>query len=240
MRKVSKLLNQGHPLCSHQIDFMNSDMHVDSVGKSLPMPHNEDAAEHEDMVEHSEDATQALSPSLTHGAEVAASDGEREQSCSAPTTLEHHQMVLSFGSSQPASTPALTFSHPASMTIQMRKESMQCTLCIQALCKCCFECNGHINWAWCKCNHPLLVGKKKVRWLEVEVTCRIALLEAGQGSSHMWYKRNRGVLRTMDYIHVQYIGGADIGRLAQQVRTRDDQKIIETHHEKWLPGAHHH
>jgi hypothetical protein len=145
MRKVSKLLNQGRPLCSHQIDFTNSDTHADSVGQSLPMPHNEDAAEHGDIAEHSEDAAQALSPSLTHGAEVAAGDGEQERSHSAPTTLEHHQMVLSFSSSQPASTSALTFSHPASMMIPTRKESVQCALCIQALCEHRFECNGRIN-----------------------------------------------------------------------------------------------
>ncbi|KAF8240061.1 hypothetical protein L208DRAFT_1384958 [Tricholoma matsutake] len=137
-------------------------MHVDSVGQSLPMPHNEDVAEHKDTTEHGKDAAQALSPSLTHGAE----------SHSTPTTLEHHQMVLSFSSSQPANTPALTFSHPASTTIPMRKESVWCALCIQAL-------------SWCKCNHPPLVGKKKVRWLEVEVKRCIALLEAGQGSNHM-------------------------------------------------------
>jgi hypothetical protein len=55
---------------------MNSDMHVGSVGQSLPMPHNEDGAEHKDTAEHSKDAAQALSPSLTHGAKVAASNGE--------------------------------------------------------------------------------------------------------------------------------------------------------------------
>ncbi|KAF8221530.1 hypothetical protein L208DRAFT_1414854 [Tricholoma matsutake] len=147
--------------------------HVDSVGQSPPMPHNEDVAEHEDTTEHGEDAAQALSPSLTH-----------EWSHSTPTTLEHHQMVLSFSSSQPANTLALTFSHPALMTIPTRKESVQCALCVQALCEHCFECNGHINRAWCKCNHPPLVGKKKVRWSEVEVKGRIALLEAGQGSNH--------------------------------------------------------
>jgi hypothetical protein len=161
MRKVSKLLNQGRPLRSHWIDFTNSDTHVDSVGQSLPMPHNEDVAEHEDTTEHGEDAAQALSPSLTHGAEVAAGDGERERSHSTPTTLEHHQMVLSFSSSQPANTPALTFSHPASTTIPTRKESVRCALCVQAL-----------------------VGKKKVRWSEAEVKRRIVLLEAGQGSNH--------------------------------------------------------
>ncbi|KAF8223639.1 hypothetical protein L208DRAFT_1411529 [Tricholoma matsutake] len=159
-------------------------MHVDSVGQSLPMPHNEDVAEHEDTTEHGEDAAQALSPSLTHGAEVAAGDGERERSHSTPTTLEHHQMVLSFSSSQPANTPALTFSHPASTTIPTRKESVRCALCVQALCKRRFECNGRINRAWSKCKHPLLVGKKKVRWSEAEVKRRIALLEAGQGSNH--------------------------------------------------------
>ena len=40
------------------------------------MPHNEDVAEHGDTTEHGEDAAQALSPSLMHGAEVAAGDGE--------------------------------------------------------------------------------------------------------------------------------------------------------------------
>ena len=104
MRKVSKLLNQGRPLHSHWIDFTNSDTHVDSVGQSLPMPHNEDVAEHEDTTEYGKDATQALSPSLMHGAEVAAGNGEQEWSHSTPTTLEHHQMVLSFSSSQPANT----------------------------------------------------------------------------------------------------------------------------------------
>lgn len=157
------------------------------------MPHNEDAAEHKDTghtAEHSEDATQALSSSLTHGAEVTAGNGERR---SAPTTLEHHQTVLSFSSSQPAntpaltfsaSTPALTFSHLGSSTMPTRKESVRCALCVQALCDRRFECNGRINRAWCKCNHPPLVGKKKVRWSEAEVKHRIALLEAGQGSSH--------------------------------------------------------
>lgn len=137
-------------------------MHVDSVGQSLPMPHNEDVAEHEDTTEHGEDAAQALSPSLTHGAEVAAGDGERERSHSTPTT----------------------FSHPASTTIPTRKESVRCALCVQALCKRRFECNGRINRAWSKCKHPPLVGKKKVRWSEAEVKRRIALLEAGQGSNH--------------------------------------------------------
>ncbi|KAF8232716.1 hypothetical protein L208DRAFT_1396930, partial [Tricholoma matsutake] len=99
------------------------------------MPHNEDVAEHEDTAEHGKNATQALSLSLTHGAE----------SHSAPTTLEHHQMVLSFSSSQPASTLALTFSHLVLTTIPMRKESM-----------------SHVVLSWCKCNHPPLVGKKKV------------------------------------------------------------------------------
>ena len=184
MRKVSKLINHSHPLYSHWIDFTNSDTHVDSVSQSLPIPHNEDVAEREDTAEHGEDATQALSPSLSYGAEVAGGDGEREQSRSALTTLEHHQMVLSFSSSQPASTPALTFSHRASTTIPTRKESVRCALCVQALCERRFECNGRINRVWCKCNHPPLVGKKKVRWSEAEVKRRIALLEAGQGSSH--------------------------------------------------------
>ena len=137
------------------------------------------------MTEHGKDATQALSLSLMHGAEVAAGDGEREWSCSTPTTLEHHQMVLSFSFSQPANTLALTFSHLALMTIPiMRKESVWCALCVQALCEHCFECNSCINQAWCKCNHPLLVSKKKVRWSEVEVKHHIALLEAEQGSNH--------------------------------------------------------
>ncbi|KAF8218413.1 hypothetical protein L208DRAFT_1420080 [Tricholoma matsutake] len=135
------------------------------------MPHNEDVAEHEDTTEHGKDAAQALSLSLMHGAKVAAGNGEQEWSHSTPTTLEHHQMVLSFSSFQPANTPALPFSHPASTTIPTRKESVQCALCIQAL-------------SWCKCNHPPFVGKKKVRWLEAEVKHRIALLEAGQGSNH--------------------------------------------------------
>jgi hypothetical protein len=181
MRKVSKLLNQVHALHSHRIDFTNSDM---PIGQPLPIPHNEDAAEHNDAAEQSKNTAQASSPSLPHKAEVIAEDGERERLHSAPTTLEHHQMVLSFASSQQASTPALTFSHPASMTIPTRKENTWCALCVQALCEHCFECNGHVNQAWCKCDHPLLVGKKKVQWSEVEIECRITLHEAGEGSSH--------------------------------------------------------
>jgi len=167
---------------TNRIDFTNSDTYIDSVGQPLPMPHNEDAAEHGDTAEHSEAAAQALSPSLTHGAEVTPDDGEQR---SAPTTLEHHQTVLSFSSSLPASTPALTFSDLGSTTIPTRKESVRCALCIQALCERRFECNGRVNRAWCKCNHPPLVGKKKMRWSEAEVKRRIALLqvEAGQGSS---------------------------------------------------------
>ena len=184
MRKVSKLLNQVHALHSHRIDFTNSDMPVDPVGQPLPIPHNEDAAEHDNAAEQSENAAQASSPSLPHEAEVVAEDGERERLHSAPTTLEHHQMVLSFVSSQQASTPALTFSHPASTTIPTRKENARCALCVQALCERRFECNGRVNRAWCKCDHPALVGKKKVRWSEAEIERRIALREAGEGSSH--------------------------------------------------------
>lgn len=161
---------------------MNIDTHVDCVGQSSPMPHNEGTAEHKEAAEH--DTPEAPCPSLTREANVAAGDGGRAQEPPAPRTSEHHQMVLSFDSAQPASTSALTFSHPASTTIPLRKESVRCALCVQALCKHRFECNGRINRAWCRCNHPPLVGTKKVRLSEVEVKRRIALLEAGQGSSH--------------------------------------------------------
>jgi hypothetical protein len=177
-------------------------MPVDPAGQPRPMPQNADAVEQNDMAEHndppehndvaehndaakqSESAAPASSPSPPHEAEVAAEGGAREQLRSAPTTFEHHQMVLSFVSPQKASAPVLSFCRPASTTIPTRKENARCALCVQALCGRRFDCNGRVNRGWCKCDHPALVGGKKVRWSEAEIEHRIALRDAGEGSSH--------------------------------------------------------
>jgi len=161
-------------------------MHVNPPGQSLPVPHDEDMVEPEDAAEHDVvgDAAQPPPLSRTQEAEAAAADAEREGSRSLPRTSEHHQTVLSFSSAQAASIPALTFSHPASTTIPPKKESVRCALCVQALCGSRFTCNGRISRRWCKCNHPPLLGTKKVRWSEAEVKRRIGLLEAAQGSSN--------------------------------------------------------
>jgi hypothetical protein len=153
------------------IDFMNlhneiNPPQLDNAESQLPSPYNEEPQEI-----HNEASSIII--------EGQVEDGEPATT----TTLAQHQTVLTFDASRPTFTLDLAIAG-STPTTTTKKDGARCTLCVQALCELRFSCTGRVNRKWCKCNHPPLVGRQKVRWSEAEVKRRRALLNEGEGTSH--------------------------------------------------------
>jgi hypothetical protein len=118
------------------------------------------------------------------GNDDAMDTDDHRDSMPAPTTsTQQHQTVLSFNTSTPTAAPALVIAHPITTTTTAEKEGARCALCVQALCGLRFSCKGSVKRSWCTCNHPPVIGRKKVRWSEDEVKRRLTLRDVGPGQT---------------------------------------------------------